>query len=151
MNKEEEVMKARLNKKAQVADDSSDLENFKPKKTMGNKVNFLPSTFEGMMEQFGINLQRKTLYENFFRKHQEIETNVKRKEIPQDDIVKSAKDCCDLMQNIMKTSIAMPSSLKNEHNTLFLSLMDRITYLKKLEEEKQVREKSRSRNDSKES
>lgn len=40
------------------------------------------------------------------------------------------------MQNIMKTSIAMPSSLKNEHNTLFLSLMDRITYLKKLEEEK---------------
>jgi len=56
MNKEEEVMKARLNKKAQVADDSSDLENFKPKKTMGNKVNFLPSTFEGMMEQFGINL-----------------------------------------------------------------------------------------------
>jgi len=29
----------------------------------------------------------------------------------------------------MSTSVAEPSSLKNEHNTLFLSLMERIQYL----------------------
>ena len=36
------------------------------KMNLTRKSSFLPLTFEGMMESFGINLQRKTLYEKFY-------------------------------------------------------------------------------------
>ena len=45
----------------------------------------------------------------------------------------------------MKTSIAEPSSLKNEHNTLFLSLLERITYLNEQHQQKLARQKTQSK------
>lgn len=109
------------------------------------KSNFLPLTFEGMMESFGINLQRKTLYEKFFSAHREIEQMMKRKDVSHTEIINMVKHTGELMKNIMQVSIADPSNLKNEHNTLFLSLMDRIKYLKDMEEERIEREKSKSK------
>ena len=88
------------------------------------------------MESFGINLQRKTLYEKFFSAHKEIEQMMKRKDVSHTEIINMVKHTGELMKNIMQVSIADPSNLKNEHNTLFLSLMDRIKYLKDMEEER---------------
>jgi hypothetical protein len=48
---------------------------------MVQEVVFLPSTFEGMMEQFGINLKRKQLYEDYYKKQQEIEAMTKRRDV----------------------------------------------------------------------
>lgn len=98
-----------------------------------------------MMESFGINLQRKTLYEKFFQAHREIEQMMKRKDVSHTEITNMVKHTGELMKNIMQVSIADPSNLKNEHNTLFLSLMDRIKYLKDMEEERIEREKSKSK------
>ena len=41
------------------------------------KSHYLPQTFETMMESFGLNLQRKLLYEKFYKAHSKIEQMTK--------------------------------------------------------------------------
>ena len=61
----------------------------------------MPSTFEGMMEAFGVNLQRKTLYEQFKNTHEQIEHMTKRKDITQSEISKVAQETGAIMHKIM--------------------------------------------------
>lgn len=103
---------------------------------------FVPPTFEGMMEAFGINLQRKTLYDQFEESYKQIEHMTKRKDVTQTEIIDQAKLAGDKMKSIIEISGVDPNSLRNSHNTLFLTLMDRLNYIKQQELEK---EKSRSR------
>ena len=117
------------NLKNKGAADSSDAEGFVPESS-GQDTYYVPVTFEGLMEVFGVNLRRKVLYQQFFDKHKQIERMTKQKEITQTEIQAVAREASDVMSEIMSVSIADPSSLKNDHNTLFLSLMDRIKYLK---------------------
>jgi len=53
------------------------------------KKEYLPQTFETMMEAFGINLQRKTLYEEFHSAHKDIEVMMrsKNKNVSNADII----------------------------------------------------------------
>ena len=80
-------------------DDSSDFEVVK-KKEETQKL-FMPSTFEGMMEAFGVNLQRKTLYEQFYDSHLAIESMTRRKDVTQGEIAKMAQDTGMTMHKIM--------------------------------------------------
>jgi hypothetical protein len=61
----------------------------------------MPSTFEGMMEAFGVNLQRKTLYEQFYDSHLAIESMTRRKDVTQGEIAKMAQDTGMTMHKIM--------------------------------------------------
>lgn len=125
--------------KAKLGEETEMEKEFR-KLNLTRKSSFLPLTFEGMMESFGINLQRKTLYEKFYKAHQQIEVLMKRKDVNPVEMMNIVKESGELMKNIMQISIADPSSLKNEHNTLFLSLMDRIKYLKEMEYDRMERE-----------
>lgn len=51
---------------------------------------YLPITFEGMMESFGINLQRKYYYDEFYKAHSQIENMTKTKNFTHTDIVNLA-------------------------------------------------------------
>ena len=70
---------------------------------------------------------------------------MKRKDVNPVEMMAIVKESGELMKNIMQISIADPSSLKNEHNTLFLSLMDRIKYLKEMEYDRMEREAQKSK------
>ena len=85
---------------------------------------FLPSTFEGMMECFGVNLQRMTLFQKFKEEVEEIYKITKSKEIPPQAIDVSIDTICDLMGKILSISIADSSNLQNQHNKVFLSLIE---------------------------
>ena len=52
---------------------------------------YLPITFEGMMESFGINLQRKYYYDEFYKAHSQIENMTKTKNFTHTDIVNLAQ------------------------------------------------------------
>lgn len=43
-------------------------------------LTYLPTTFEGMMESFGINLQRKNLYSEYYNSINDIEKGIKNKD-----------------------------------------------------------------------
>ena len=43
-------------------------------------LTYLPTTFEGMMENFGINLQRKNLYNEFYGSISDMEKGIKQKD-----------------------------------------------------------------------
>ena len=53
---------------------------------------YVPTTFETMMEHFGINLQRKTLIDNYFEKINEVEEKIKSKETNSTEISNDIKE-----------------------------------------------------------
>lgn len=94
----------------------------------------MPITFEGMMEVFGFNLERQTLYDEFEAKQEQIDAMTKRKDVSKPEILQVANEAAEMMMKIMSISIAEPSSLKNVHNNLFLNLIDHIQQMKSNEE-----------------
>ena len=100
---------------------------------------YVPATFETMMESFGVNLQRKTLQERFLKCYREAEGKFKVKEVSQTEILNMIAEAGQSMQKLLQISCAESSGLKNQHNQLFLSLMDRLEYLKQQEKEKEER------------
>ena len=60
----------------------------------------------------------------------------KRKDITSSDISKLAQESGTFMHKIMAISSADSNNLKNSHNTLFLSLMERQQHLKEQESKK---------------
>ena len=74
---------------------------------------YLPITFEGMMESFGINLQRKYYYDEFYKAHSQIENMTKTKNFTHTDIVNLAQKTGEQMRQIVSISSADSSSLKN--------------------------------------
>ena len=99
---------------------------------------YLPITFEGMMESFGINLQRKYYYDEFYKAHSQIENMTKQKHFTHTDIVNLVQNTGEQMRQIVSISSADSSSLKNQHNQLFLSLMERLELLKKAEQHREM-------------
>ena len=99
-------------------------------------IQYLPGTFEGMMEAFGKNLQRKTLYEEFYQDNKEL-ADLSNKKDTQLEIIKKVRQMNTTMVNIMKASSVDPCTLKNEHNEVFLSLMERLEYLKNQDADRQ--------------
>ena len=51
---------------------SADPSGSLPRPKKGKVIQYLPGTFEGMMEAFGKNLQRQTLYEEFYQGYKDI-------------------------------------------------------------------------------
>lgn len=96
------------------------------------KVHYLPQTFETMMESFGLNLQRKLLYEKFYKAHQNIEAMTKSKEVSKTELENTVVETAKQMRRIIEISGPDPSSLKNNHNQLFLSLLDQLEHQKTL-------------------
>ena len=90
------------------------------------------------MESFGIHLQRKTLYEQFYQSKKIIENSSSKKRTPE-DIVNMANAAGEQMKKILSISSADGSSLKNQYNRLFLSLMDRLKYIQEQEQQKAER------------
>ena len=45
------------------------------------QLTYLPTTFEGMIESFGVNLQRKQLYTEFYNQAQDVESCIKNKNV----------------------------------------------------------------------
>jgi hypothetical protein len=84
---------------------------------------YLPYSFEGMMESFGVNLQRQSLYESYHNSIDNISTLCKKKDIPVQDILTEANKTGESMRRILEISIADSASLKNDHNQLFLKIM----------------------------
>ena len=83
-----------------------------------------------MMEAFGKNLQRKTLYDEFFKCKEDINVLATKGVSAQLDMISKSQHATNTMVKIMKVTSADSSNLKNEHNQLFLSLMERLEYLK---------------------
>jgi len=95
-------------------------------------LSYLPATFEGMMESFGINLQRKNLYGDYYKSIDEIERGIKNKDSSEKLLCESAEQATGCMRKIIALSIADPGLLKNQHNQLFLKLMSQIDKEKEL-------------------
>lgn len=95
-------------------------------------LSYLPATFEGMMESFGINLQRKNLYGEYYKSIDEIERGIRNKDGSEKLLCESAEQATDCMRKIIALSIADPGLLKNQHNQLFLKLMSQIDKEKEL-------------------
>lgn len=71
-----------------------------------DRLRYLPATFEGMMESFGLNLQRKNLYSKYNKSIDNLEQGIKPKEVTRTsrDIVnlnERAEDVTQQMQEIM--------------------------------------------------
>ena len=79
-------------------------------------LSYLPYSFEGMMESFGVNLQRQSLYQNYYDSIESINTLCKKRDIPVQDILTQANKTGESMRKILEVSIADSSSLKNDHN-----------------------------------
>lgn len=60
----------------------------------------------------------------------------KVKDIPAKDISDDMLAVCDAIKTLMGINIIERSELKNQHNLLFLSLIDRIRYLVKKDKER---------------
>lgn len=89
------------------------------------KVTYLPSTFEGMMECFGVNLQRKNHYDRLHDQIKAMNTLTKVRDGNTDKQIREAvSEAGDAMRSILSTSIADSVLLKNRHNELFIKLMD---------------------------
>ena len=77
-------------------------------------LNYLPTTFEGMMESFGLSLQRKNLYSKLNDSISEMEKGIRCRDYNKDkNLSERAEDVTKDIQNIMKVSIADPGLLKN--------------------------------------
>lgn len=99
-------------------------------------ASYVPATFETMMESFGVNLQRKTLQERFQKCYREAEGKFKVREVSQTEILNMIAEAGENMKKLLQISCAESSGLKNSHNQLFLSLMDRLEYLKQQDKER---------------
>lgn len=86
------------------------------------------------MESFGINLQRKNLYNKFYNSVNDIEKGIKHGKQHESMLVEKAEEATDSMQKIMQLSIANPGLLKNQHNQLFLKLMEQVEKIKQKEQ-----------------
>ena len=100
---------------------------------------YVPGIFETMIESFGVNLQRKTLHDQFQKCFREAKGKFKVKEAMQAEIVNMISEAGENLKKLIQISCADSSGLKNAHNQLFLSLMDRLEYLKQQDKEKQER------------
>ena len=89
-------------------------------------LTYLPTTFEGMMESFGINLQRKNLYSEYYDSINDIERGIKSRDSTEKTLCERAEKATESMKRIIALSIADPGLLKNQHNQLFLKLMQQL-------------------------
>ena len=89
------------------------------------------------MESFGINLQRKTTADKAMKIYHSMSDKYKQKDVPAKEISDDILSVCDNIKNLMSINCLERSELKNEHNILFLSLIDRIRYLKQKEIERE--------------
>lgn len=63
----------------------------------------------------------------------------KNKNVSNQDIVQMVTETGDKMKRLLQISSAEGSSLKNQHNQLFLSLMENLNYQKEQEKKREER------------
>lgn len=105
--------------------ESSDFENHIVQ-VDGAKPIYVPKTFESLMEIFGINLQRKTLYASFLEKYKEINQMTKSKDAGKEEILKASDETFDIMIELMSLGNQTQTSIINDHNQLFMRLVENI-------------------------
>ena len=76
------------------------------------KGNYIPETFEAMMESFGIKLQRKALYEDFLESHNALEPLMKRN-TGDNQLTEKVAQTGQKMIDLLQISTVEPCSLKN--------------------------------------
>ena len=81
-----------------------------------------------MMEAFGINLQRKVAHENAWRKFNALEAKYKARSINNAEIKRTFAQVGDCLKRLITLSCADSGELKNTHNALFLSLIERLRF-----------------------
>lgn len=64
----------------------------------------------------------------------------KNKNVSNQDIVQMVTETGDKMKRLLQISSAEGSSLKNQHNQLFLSLMENLNYQKEQEKKREERQ-----------
>ena len=83
------------------------------------------------MECFGVNLERMSLYQTFTKEIEHISKICKKgREVPSQAVYEQVQMACDNMKRIFSSTIAESSNIKNQHNQLFLSLMEQLNRLK---------------------
>ena len=112
-----------------IETDSSDLD-FTPQNNKKEEKRFLPCTFEGMMESFGVTQQRRYLQDQFYSEIEEMNKMLLQQDIDKECIQNKATEIGDMMKKQIEISMIDPAQLKNNHNSLFLSLMERLQHLK---------------------
>ena len=90
--------------------------------------NYIPETFEAMMESFGIKLQRKALQEDYFDCYRALEPMMKKRNNDDKALSDKVSETGQKMIDLLQLSSVEPCSLKNQHNQLFLSLMQNLKY-----------------------
>ena len=96
---------------------------------------FLPATFEGMMESFGVNQERKAYQDNFMSEIELMNKMLLREDVDKEEISNKATEIGDMMKKLIGISIIDPAKLKNNHNSLFLSIMERLEIMKQKDQE----------------
>jgi hypothetical protein len=70
---------------------------------------YLPTTFESLMESFGTKLQRKTLFEDFMETHNSIEKLTQDRHSTNNDIVNICASTGNKMKKLIEMTSAKPS------------------------------------------
>ena len=79
-----------------------------------------------MMEAFGINLQRKVAHESAWQKFGALEAKYKARTLSAQDIKNVFAEVGEDLKRLIELSCADSGELKNNHNKLFLSLIERL-------------------------
>jgi Ca2+-binding EF-hand superfamily protein len=94
---------------------------------------YVPFTFETLMESFGKKLQRKILFEDYVASFANIQKTLRKKKmVSKEEIIDMVEEMGEKMFKIIDTSSVETCSLKNNHNQLYLSLMQGLDRKKKI-------------------
>lgn len=92
------------------------------------------------MEAFGINLQRKVAHESAWKKFSSLEHKYKTRSINNAEIKRVFAQVGDCLKRLITLSCADSGELKNAHNALFLSLIERLRLQDEAEKRRSLRE-----------
>lgn len=105
---------------------------------------FLPRTFESMMELFGINLQRKVLFEKYLAKHKLAGEMTRQPNVSAEELISAQEEAHRLMLELIRAPTQKEGCIVNEHNKLFQNLFTRIRQEKQKAEERRRVQESKS-------
>ena len=111
----ERIMR-KLRKTKEGDDDCSDFDINIKVEDIQNRPVYVPPTFEGMMEIFGINLKRKMFFNQFQAKHEELAGMTKRKEVTTGELMEKAEECREIMTKLMELTLEDSGNIINVHN-----------------------------------
>lgn len=96
------------------------------------------------MELFGINLQRKVLYEKYLAKHKQAGEMTRQPNVTAEELLAAQEEAHRLMLELIRAPTQKEGCIVNEHNKLFQNLFTRIRQEQKKEEERRRVRESKS-------